>query len=73
MKLPISLYHGSLGKIANTRALLDFGATRCFINYNFIARNNWPKECLSSPVLAHNANGSPNQKGMIHYQTQLTL
>ena len=73
MKLPVSLYHGSLGKIANTRALLDSRATRNFINYDFMARNNWPKERLSSPVLAHNANRSSNQKGMICYQTKLTL
>ena len=73
MKLPVSLYHGSLGKITNTRALLDSGATGCFVDYDFVTQNNWPKERLTSPVLAHNADGSPNQKGMIRYRTQLTL
>ena len=73
IELPISLYHGSLGKIADTRALLDSGATGNFIDHDFVARNHWPKERLPSPILAHNADGSPNQKGMIRFRTQLTL
>ena len=67
MRLPGSLYHGSLGKIVDSHALIDSGATRCFINYDFIAKNNWPKEWLASPILAHNADGSQNHKGMIHF------
>ena len=73
MRLPVSIYHGSLGKIINSRALIDSGATGCFIDHEFVIKNNWPKEQLASPILAHNADGSPNQKGMIHFQTRLTL
>ena len=69
IELPVSLYHGSLGKIADTKALLNSGATGNFIDYDFVARNNWPKERLASPILAHNADGSPNQKGMIRFKT----
>ena len=73
MRLPISLYHGSLGQIVDSRALLNSGATGCFIDHNFITKNHWPKERLSTPIYAHNADGSPNQKGTICFQTKLTL
>ena len=42
-------------------------------HHNFISKNNWPKERLTSPIYAHNADGSPNQKGMICFHTKLTL
>ena len=73
MRLSISLYHGSLGQIVDSRALLDSGATGCFIDHDFVTKNHWPKERLSTPIYAHNADGSPNQKGMICFQTKLTL
>ena len=73
MRLPVSLYSGSLGKIVNSRALIDSGATGCFIDHDFVTKNNWPKERLASPILAHNVDGSPNHKGMICFQTKLTL
>ena len=73
MRLPISLYQGSLGQIVDSRALINSEATRCFINHDFIAKNHWPKERLSSPIYAHNADGTPNQKGMIRFQTKLTI
>ena len=38
-----------------------------------MAKNHWPKERLSTPILTHNADGSPNQKGMIRFRTKLTL
>ena len=73
MRLPVSLYSGSLGKIIDSHALIDSRATGCFIDHNFIAKNNWPKERLPSPILAHNTDGSPNHKGMICFWTKLTL
>ena len=73
MRLPISLYSGSLGKIVDSHTLIDSRATRCFINHDFVAKNNWPKERLPFPILAHNADRSPNHKGMICFQTKLTL
>ena len=63
MKLPISLYHGSLGQIIDFQALLDSRATGCFINHNCITKNHWPKEQLTFPIYAHNVDGTPNQKG----------
>ena len=73
MKLPISLYHGSLGKIIDSSTLINSGATGCFINHDFIARNHRPKERLPNPIAAQNADGTPNHKGMICFRTQLTL
>ena len=73
MKLPASLYHSSLRQIINFQALIDSRATGCFIDHNFIAKNHWPKEQLATPIYANNANGTPNQKGMICFHTKLTL
>ena len=55
MKLPISLYHGSLGQIVDSQALLNSGATGCFIDHDFIAKNHWPKERLATPIYARAA------------------
>ena len=73
MRLPVSLYHSSWGQIVNSQALINSGATGCFINHDFVTRNHWPKERLSSPIYTHNADGSPNQKGMIRFWTKLTI
>ena len=73
MTLPISIYHSSLRKSIDSHALINFKATGFFINHNLVFRNNWPKEKLPNPVFTHNANGTPNQKGMICFCTHLTL
>ena len=68
MKLLISLYHSSLGKITDTTALIDSSATG-----NFVTRNHWPKERLTTPLYANNKDGSPNKNSMIQFHTKLTL
>ena len=73
MTLSISIYHSSLRKSIDSHALINFKATGFFINHNLVFRNNWPKEKLPNPVFTHNANGTPNQKGMICFCTHLTL
>ena len=61
------------GKIAETPALVDSGATICCIDIHFIQRMKWPLQKLKRPIEARNADGTPNKGGMIRYQIDLNL
>ena len=71
--IPVTLYKMENGKIAETTALIDSGATICCIDLHFARRMNWPLEKLQHPMYAWNANGTNNKGGMIHYQVKLHL
>ena len=67
------LYKSENGKIAETTALIDSGATICCIDLHFARRMNWPLERLQQPMYAQNTDGTNNKGGMIHYQDKLHL
>ena len=50
IKLPVSLYSSPLGKIADTQALIDSGATGNFIDYDFVAKNCWKSQYSHSDL-----------------------
>ena len=71
--IPVTLYKTENGKIAETTALVDSGATICCIDLHFVRRMKWPLLKLGNPILARNANGTGNKGGMIWYQVNLNL
>ena len=71
--IPVTLYKTENGKIAETTALVDSGATICCIDLHFIRRMKWPLRRLERPIKARNADGTSNKGGMIQYQVDLNL
>ena len=59
------LYKMENGKIAETTALIDSGATICCIDLHFVWRMRWPLTWLGKPIHAQNADGTYNKGGMI--------
>ena len=50
--IPITLYKTENGKITETSALVDSGATICCINIHFVRRMRWPLQKLKRPIEA---------------------
>ena len=71
--IPVTLYKMENGKIAETSALVDSGATICCIDLHFVRRMKWPLLRLKRPIEAQNADGTSNKGGMIRYQVDLNL
>ena len=69
----MTLYKTENGKITETTALVDSGATICCIDLHFVQRMKWPLLKLGRPIEAQNANGTSNKGGMIRYQVDLNL
>ena len=67
------LYKTEDGKIAETTALIDSGATICCIDLHFAQRMKWPLKRLGRPIYMQNADGTNNKGGMICYQIDLHL
>jgi hypothetical protein len=49
----------------HTQALIDCGATGCFIDIEWVKLNNIPTRPLTSPILVYNVDGSANEAGAI--------
>ena len=69
----MTLYKTENGKIAETSALVDSGATICCINLHFVRRMKWSLLKLKRPIEARNADGTSNKGGRIRYQVNLNL
>ena len=69
----MTLYKTENGKIAETTALVDSGATICCIDLHFVQRMKWPLWKLKRPIEARNADGTSNKGGMIRYLVDLNL
>jgi hypothetical protein len=48
-----------------TQALIDCGATSCFINVEWAQSNNVPTRPLMNPIQVYNVDGTANEAGMI--------
>src|SRR5258708_4490945 len=62
----------SLASIA-TSALLDSGATRMFINQDFVWKHQLETTPLPQPILLHNVDGSTNEHGSITEEVHALL
>jgi hypothetical protein len=48
-----------------TQALIDCGATGCFIDIEWAKLNNIPTRPLTKPILVYNVDGTANDAGAI--------
>jgi hypothetical protein len=48
-----------------TQALIDCGATGCFIDIEWAKLNNVPTRPLTKPIPVYNVNGTANEAGAI--------
>ena len=71
--IPVELYKMENGKIAETTALIESGATICCIDHDMAKRMKWPLEKLHQPMYTRNADGTNNSGGMIQHQVKLHL
>ena len=69
----MTLYKTENGKITETTALVNSGATICCIDLHFVRRMKWPLQRLGRPIEVRNADGTSNKGGMIRYQVDLNL
>jgi hypothetical protein len=56
-----------------TQALIDCGATGCFIDIEWAKFNNIPMCPLTKPILVYNVDGTANDAGMIMDITDIIL
>src|SRR6266705_1851368 len=63
---PIHLKTTDTMEESSTEALVDTGATRDFINQDFITRAKLPTHKLSQPIPVYNVDGTSNEAGSIH-------
>jgi hypothetical protein len=56
-----------------TQALIDCGATGCFINVEWAQSNNVPTRPLTNPIPVYNVDGTANEAGMIVEITDMIL
>jgi hypothetical protein len=56
-----------------TQALIDYGATGCFIDIEWAKLNNIPTRPLTNPIPVYNVDGTGNDAGMITDITNVVL
>ena len=71
--IPVTLYKTENGKIAETTALINSGATIYCINLHLTRRMKWPLEKFQWPMYAWNTDRTNNSGGMICHQVKLHL
>ncbi|KAG8214465.1 hypothetical protein J3R82DRAFT_9513, partial [Butyriboletus roseoflavus] len=72
IRIPLSIWKQN-GKIVGTNALIDSGATGCFISRHVVEKMGLPTWKLDNPVQAWNVDGTPNQSGTIKESTKVVL
>ena len=63
MRLPVKVMKNS--QIIGMSALLDCGATHCFISPKTVIKHRWMTLSLKKPMTIKNADGSLNKNGSI--------
>jgi len=71
--MSIQVYLHTTNKRAETRALLDSGATENFINHQYAGSLHLPTKRLPTPRKVYNVDGTLNKKGDIQYYTDLEV
>ncbi|KIJ08258.1 hypothetical protein PAXINDRAFT_89113 [Paxillus involutus ATCC 200175] len=73
MRIPISLFATSEGKIVDTHGLLDCGAGANLIDHHFVLKHRLPRKRLAKPLIPRNVDQTNNVGGAIKYTVTLTL
>ena len=71
MNLPIQLL--GIKKTIDTTTLIDSGATGNFIDPYLLLCRIFKLSPLPSPIIAYNIDGTPNNKGTIHWTTVISF
>ena len=61
------------GKIVGANALIDSGATGCFISKDTVQRLGLPIQKHDQMVQAWNVDGMPKKSGLVKYKTNIVL
>jgi len=72
IQIPISLT-GANRKTAETIALVDCGASGCFVNTALVTCLGWQTTRLAVPRMAYNVDGTTNENGLIRLTVSLTM
>ncbi|KAG8213603.1 hypothetical protein J3R82DRAFT_10278, partial [Butyriboletus roseoflavus] len=72
IRIPLSIWKQD-GKIVGTQALIDSGATGCFISRHTVEKMGLPTWKLDNPVQAWNIDETQNQSGTIKKKTNIVL
>ena len=72
IQIPISLT-GENRKTAETVALIDCGASGCFVDTALVTHLCWQTTQLAVPRTANNVDGITNENGLIRLTVSLTL
>jgi len=72
IQIPISLT-GENRKTAETQALVDCGASGCFVDVALVTCLGWKTTRLASPRTAYNVDEIPNNNSLIQLTVSLTL
>ena len=73
LNLKVSIKTTDTGVVKSLNALLDSGATGCFIDRDFVKANSMTTRTLSTPIPVHNADGTINGTGTITEVVDLIL
>ena len=73
LTLKIELQTMDTGETKSMTALLDSGATRMFIDREYIKVSSFTTRMLSNPILVRNIDGTPNEAGSITDIVELNL
>ena len=71
MSFPILLQ--GKNKTIDTTALIDFGATRNFMDMHLLSLDGFTLIHLPNPIITYNIDWTKNQKGTIHWQAKTIL
>ena len=71
MCLPVQLQ--GIKKTIDTTALIDSGATGNFIDPHLLPLGIFKLSQISSPITTYNVDGTPNNKGTIHWTTVISF
>ena len=71
IKVPVSLY--TRERRAEETALLDCGATECFVSPSLIERHHLPLKELSKPRKVRNVDGTTNRQGTVTQTAEIMI
>jgi RNase H-like domain found in reverse transcriptase/Reverse transcriptase (RNA-dependent DNA polymerase) len=73
LKLKVSIESTDTGEVKSLDALVDSGATGCFIDCDYVKANRMTTRTLSAPIPVRNADGTLNGTGTITEVVDLVL
>ena len=73
MYLPMEILSNEQGEMKIVKGLLDSGASRKFIDQNYVRTIGAKMKDLDKVIKVYNVDGTPNKQGMIRKYVELNL